>query len=328
MSKREQLPEALLAAIREIAAADAPELLAQVRSRARSRAAAVMEDALVSEMLEAAGKPPSRPRAHQPAGAFAWWAYCVLTARDAGSVGAELEGVEPDTRVQIVTEGELAALVSEIPLAEYDDERLRAHLEDLSWVERVARAHEAVLDAALSSATIVPLRLCTIYRDLDGVRRLLAERSEALAHSLTAVDRCEEWGVKAFVDPRVADEGSGDGPANAPSGAAYLARKREERDAAVLAAEARALSLEAIDDRLRALSRAAASNPPQRPEAHGRDLEMVLNAAYLVERQRSGELREAVAELAAQHEPHGLALELTGPWPAYNFVSDAAGVAS
>ena len=47
---------------------------------------------------------------------------------------------------------------------------------------------------------------------------------------------------------------------------------------------------------------------------------MIMNGAYLVERERDDELREALEQLRTEHRERGLVLELTGPWPAYNFV--------
>jgi hypothetical protein len=43
---------------------------------------------------------------------------------------------------------------------------------------------------------------------------------------------------------------------------------------------------------------------------------MVLNASYLVERERTADFAGLVDALGRD----GLALELTGPWPAYHFV--------
>jgi hypothetical protein len=47
---------------------------------------------------------------------------------------------------------------------------------------------------------------------------------------------------------------------------------------------------------------------------------MLLNAAYLVDADRVGELRALVAELEDRHAAVGARIELTGPWPPYNFV--------
>ena len=58
---------------------------------------------------------------------------------------------------------------------------------------------------------------------------------------------------------------------------------------------------------------------PQNRELSGHEGEMVLNAAYLLEAERAGELRDLVAELQAERAAFGARVELSGPWPPYNF---------
>src|SRR5687767_3169550 len=91
-----------------------------------------------------------------------WWFYCVLAAEEAIAFPEGLAGVE-DAPVQVIEHAGMAAVVSEVPLADYDDDALREHLEDIRWVERTARAHQAVLEAVMADAPAVPVRLCTIY---------------------------------------------------------------------------------------------------------------------------------------------------------------------
>jgi len=332
--------DALQALLEEIAAADAPEVVAQARAGAQKRARAVIEDALVDELLRAAGRrsePKPEPRRPKEGDAGdAWWTYCILSAKDGRAVAPRLQGIEPESGVEVVAARGLAALVSRVPLAEYDDDRLREHLEDIEWVERTARAHEGVLDRALSDATIVPLRLCTLYRDLDGVRRLLRERGREFSENLAAIDGCTEWGVKLFVEPGrlqsapVAEMSSADvsetRAGSEPSGADYLARRQRERALATHADELRTRCGEEIHRQLAELARESRVNPVQRPELHGREEEMLLNAAYLVPRDRANQLYEAVERLREEWEAHGFQLELTGPWPPYNFVAGQAGV--
>jgi hypothetical protein len=47
---------------------------------------------------------------------------------------------------------------------------------------------------------------------------------------------------------------------------------------------------------------------------------MVLNAAYLVDVDAVEGFRAAAAGLEARHGELGARLQLTGPWPPYNFV--------
>ena len=50
----------------------------------------------------------------------------------------------------------------------------------------------------------------------------------------------------------------------------------------------------------------------------------VLDASFLVRRDRADPFRAAAGELAAKLEPRGLRVELSGPWPPYHFVRDDA----
>ncbi len=328
-----ELPSELETILRRLSADDGPALLEQARSGALARARKLLEDALVRELLAAAATPradPGAARESAPAQADgspptgeAWWTYCVLAPDAAGDAARGLEGVEAGTEVVVVAQGGLAALVSPVPLPEYGDERLRQNLEDLAWLERVARAHEAVQAQALETATIVPLRLCTLYRERAGVERFLEQNAASLADSLAMLDGCAEWGLKLFAGsghPPTAPP-SASSPAAARSGAGYLAQRREERALAEEATELRARCAQTIHARLSELAREATTHPPQRPELHGRELAMVLNGAYLVDRTREPELEQLVELLRIEWEPSGFVLELTGPWPAYNFVS-------
>jgi hypothetical protein len=221
--------------------------------------------------------------------------------------------------------GDLAALVSEVPLTDYDDDRIREHLNDLAWVERTARLHEAVLDAALANTTIVPLRLCTIYRDRAGVEAMLDGDRATLASALNRLRGRSEWGLKVFAHRARVEEavagavGGGADPAESEA-AGYLRRKREERESGDRVDRLAAACAEACHGALAGVATAARVNPVQRPEAHGRDAEMVLNGVYLVDEDARNALRAQSEELRDEYGPLGFEIELTGPWPAYNFV--------
>jgi Gas vesicle synthesis protein GvpL/GvpF len=319
----------LLAAL---AAEDAAELVAEARAAGREDARAVLQRLWRDAYLEAAGPPPRReaapppaareaappPAAREAASGVAWWVYCVVAADDADHV-PELEGVDAAGPVEFVTHGELAAVVSPVPLPDYGDERLREHLEDLGWVERVARAHERVLEATMTAATIVPLRLCTIYLSLERVEAFLGEQARELATALAGLRGRTEWGVKVFAPTLEPAE-----RAEAAGGSEYLARKRDERAAREEAHRRASRCAQDVHERLEREAVRACVNAPQRPEAHGRDAEMLLNGAYLVEDERRGAVRDTVDALIDEYGPHGFSIELTGPWPPYNFVAPSA----
>ena len=247
------------------------------------------------------------------------WAYGVVPAKTAPPVRAP--GVAGGA-VDAVADGELAVLVSPVPREQFDAEPLRSNLNDLVWLERVAREHEAVLDDVLASTTIVPLRLCTIFGDADGSRRMLAREREALSDALARLEGRQEWGVKLLVEgERLAVTPA---PAGGEGGAAYLARRREERSARDAA---RALAAQIVDDAdgaLRANAVDAVRLPPQNRELSGHAGDMVLNGAYLVDAEAAEALRATADELQDRYVDYGAQLVVTGPWPPYNFAAGEA----
>jgi hypothetical protein len=252
------------------------------------------------------------------------WAYCVARASD--PLPEPLPGVDPEYATARVEHGPLAALVSEVALDEYGEEALRRNLNDFAWLERVARAHEGVLERALEDATLVPLRLCTIFADEAGVRAMLSAREADLGAALETLTGREEWTVKLLVDREAlkaaagAEAPGGDPAAEAGSGAAYMLGRRRERELRERAAELAAGLAGEVHERLRAGAVAAVIGRPQNRELSGHAGDMLLNAAYLVERDEVESLRERVAALEAAHRALGVRLELRGPLPPYNFV--------
>jgi hypothetical protein len=307
------------------AAGRAPELL----RRAEREALGELRRALLEAALGPRREPNPTPRTERATG-DALWAYCVMRA---GERAPEVTGIEGERLVRIES-GALAVLVSRVPLAEFGAEPLRDNLNDIAWLERVARAHEAVLESALAATTIVPLRLCTIFESEAGVRRMLRDERESLAGALELLDGRQEWGVKLLVDgdklASVArtDTEETDRPddelADRAEGGAYMLRRRFERRTREVADALAAEVAEDVHSRLRAWATDAVSLPPQNRDLSHHEGDMLLNGAYLVASDRIDGLRELVAELERHHRPLGARLELTGPWPPYNFVPRGA----
>ncbi|MFC8569316.1 GvpL/GvpF family gas vesicle protein [Streptomyces sp. NPDC057245] len=232
---------------------------------------------------------------------------------------AQLTGVSGDPP-RLLAHGDLVAVVSRVPEADFNEEALHDHLEDLDWLTGTARAHQQVVDALTAVTTPLPLRLATVFRDDSGVRLMLEERAEAFGCTLDRLDGRVEWGVKVYVEgPEQAAEPARPEPKPA-SGRDYLRqRRRQSRADDDLWSRAeefatdlhRTLSDRADDARLHA---------PQNPRLSGAAGRNVLNAAYLVRRDASEEFVERVDR--TKDDAPGIRVELTGPWAAYSFAGE------
>jgi hypothetical protein len=248
------------------------------------------------------------------------WVYGVLDGDVTGPPSCR--GVDPAHEVELIRHAGLAAAASPVGLEDYGERGLRASLEDLERLEALARAHEQVLDEALRGGAVVPFRICTVYASAEGVREMLAREQTRLTATLQRLRGMAEWGVKAYAMVRAGDRAAA---AAASSGTDYLSRKRAGRDAAETARQLGEAAAEAVHARLRERTADAVLRPPQDRRLSGHQGRMTLNAAYLVAVSETADFHALVEELAGLHRAQGLELELTGPWPAYNFSEAVAG---
>jgi hypothetical protein len=257
----------------------------------------------------------------------AGYVYAVARPFDPAPL-AGLEGVG-GYPVHTVVVADLAAVVSTVPLHEFDEEALKANLEDLRWLEGVARAHNAVIDAVAQHAVVAPLRLATVYHGDDRVCEVLREGHDTFDAALRRLTGRLEFGVKVYADPSTRGTAPADAPA-APAapgespGKAYLRRRREQRDRRDDTWRTAADLCDRVDAALREFADAREQHRPQDASLSGAAGENVLNAAYLVPAEHADSFLRAAERLRAD-APEGTRVEVSGPWAPYSFASIDAG---
>jgi len=236
--------------------------------------------------------------------------------------------IEADASLELIADDALAAVCSVVALTDYGEEALQARLADATWTAVRAMRHERVVEHFARRASVVPLRFGTIYLARGGVEQMLAERRAELQGIIERLRGREEWGVNVYCDraklsaqlvllsPRLRE--LSEQAARATPGQSYLLQKKiETLRADETRAEARRTSTE-IERELARVSAGTARLRVLQDEAseHG---DAVAKFAFLVARARFDDFRAAAERLADAHAPAGYKLELTGPWPAYNF---------
>jgi hypothetical protein len=349
VSEGDPRPDALRGLIDSVGREHASEVVARAQAEAISRATAVLAEEMAKSILDHAragatrpAKPtaprpdrdtaratPSRiPDSSPPAAGSGVWVYGVVAGVSSELLDAVegLAGVAPSAPPELLDHGGLAAIVSSVPLAEFGEEPLRENLNDVEWLERIARAHDAVLEAAVQVETVVPLRICTIYASVEHVQAMLSERGPMFADALGHLEGKTELGVKLIAEPGAleralsSDVGDAAHAAGSP-GLAYLRGKEREARARDDAEQLAAEWIEEAHTPLAAIAAEALLNPLQNPELSGYAGEMLLNGVYLVADDRRAEFMAEAERLAADFDEREVTIELTGPWPPYNFVN-------
>lgn len=219
--------------------------------------------------------------------------------------------------LDVVPLRDLQAVICSVDLSEFGEQEVARNLEDLPWLEEVARCHHEVVVAISATADVAPMRLVTICSDDDSVRSKIDGLYDDLSRALDRVEGRREWSVKAYAR-RVEQAPTPTEPA--PSGAAYLQRKREQSEVRRSASERSLQDARVVHDLLSSGAAASRILPPQDSRLTGRADTMVLNAAYLVAQPDAPAFRAHVLQLADSLSSQ-LQLELDGPWPPYSFTT-------
>ncbi|WP_181806598.1 GvpL/GvpF family gas vesicle protein [Streptomyces shenzhenensis] len=218
-----------------------------------------------------------------------------------------MDGVgDPPRPVRVLTEGELAAVVSDAP------EGLRPKRRDLL-------AHQNVLAEAGAGGCVLPMRFGSVSPDDDTVTGVLAERAGHYLERLRALDGKVEYNVKAShveeaVLHRVMSENSqlrALAEANRKAGGGSYESRLELGEMVAGAVKAR----EAEDAaEVRQALEPEASAVSVGPESTG----WLVNLSFLLDRHSAETFLAGVERLRKSH-PH-LDLSVNGPLPPYSFV--------
>ncbi|MEW2359491.1 GvpL/GvpF family gas vesicle protein [Spirillospora sp. NPDC029432] len=262
--------------------------------------------------------PEGAARDTQGAGGAATAAqYVYGVTRASARLPAGLTGLD-DRPVTLVAHERCAAVTSDLPA----DRPLGARADLL--------AHQRVLEALLETGTVVlPFRFGAALAAPEAVEKeLLAANADRLSQVLDGLDGRVELRVKGtYVQDTVLREVVSDDPEIAELNQRLREVPEDAADAAyyerVRLGEMIAQSLErrrehdgqALLEALAPAAEALVRKPPSREED-------VVDAAFLVERDRRGDFERAVQELADAHADR-ITVRLIGPLPPYDFVPEA-----
>ena len=248
---------------------------------------------------------PRRPQAAANQGKYV---YCIIRSDRPLSFGPLGLGLEP-SEVHTVIYRDLAAVVSATPMVVQDPTR-----------ENVL-AHQRVNETVMREHTVIPMSFGTLFKTSDDIVELLRSAYDAFSDVLNKMQNKFEFGLKVLWDRdqivkdieqededirRLKDEIS------SQAGSTYFARMQYGRliDQALQIKSERYVA--EIFDALRDVSVASRSNKPIGDR-------MIMNAAFLVARQKEQAFDARVKEIGLRYEK--LTFKYTGPWPPYNFVN-------
>ena len=261
-----------------------------------------------------------------------YYVYCIAETASAEGIVVDSipAAIEEGADLELISRDKLTAIASRVPLSIFGEEALAERLSDAAWTAIRAMRHEHVVEHFAKQTSVVPLRFGTIYLDRSGIERMLSDQKEQLTAIILKLQGREEWGVNLYCDRDALLENITSVSARlremaaaakqASPGESYLRQKKID---ALRADEAKVEIERAIGEIERKLTARSDGVTKLRiltveTTEHG---ELKAKFAFLVLKVEFEHFRLAAEELARQMESAGIRIELTGPWPAYNFAA-------
>ncbi len=238
----------------------------------------------------------------------------------------EIEPIESDSHLSVLTFGNVAAVHSLVPLEDFTGPEAEARLGDLEWIGPRAIFHEMVIEEIAKFSPVYPARFGTIYLSEANLETFMAAHSDTLSRFFEYAADKREWAVKGYMDSQKSIDRlrekivreSKDLPRS--PGARYLAEKRlrgsisdrlQEWLAEILTNANRILVPAAVEFRERKIL------PETGAERPG---EMVSNWAFLIPKKGESKFENKLETLNKEYEQEGITFQLSGPWPPFSFI--------
>ena len=236
--------------------------------------------------------------------------YGILPSRDRldfGAIGIGDAG-EP---VYTLNYRDLAAVVSNTPVYRFEPSRENA------------LAHEHVIETAMTNHTVIPMSFGAVFRADNDIREVLKSVYSSLKDVLDQMARKLEFGLKVNWDRDRIIEDLKQEDIEIRKFHREILRKHIESTFVARMQLGRMIdralgerSVGYVREIYEALGEVCVVSRDNQPIGD----KMIMNAAFLVERDRQPEFDQAVNKIAKKCGER-LKFRYTGPWPPYNFVN-------
>ena len=263
--------------------------------------------------------------------------YYIYCLKDKHPAKFSLKGID-EKRVYTLGYKNIEAVLTEVNSKEFESQKVKAKLEkDLKWTEEKVRNHQVVIEEAMKTSTVIPLKFLTLYKTEEKVKKVLEEKYNEFRELLDKLRGKEEWGLKVYVvDKEKLAEAIKKGDeelikmgkeiTEKPEGVKYFFEKQIEEKVKEKLDEQLDGYIKEVFDILAPFSvEKPVINKVLPVELTGKNKEttlreMILNISYLISKEKVGEFQKTVERIHHNiYFPKGLWLEYSGPWPPYNF---------
>jgi len=246
------------------------------------------------------------------------YAYCIVNGRPE----IYRVGIDGRHKVFAISYKDISVLMSKVALKDFElDKKKTGGEKGMDWIKKMAVAHEVIVEKLMRACQpLLPMKFCTIFKGPKKVEGVLKNKYLDFKLNLERLKDKEEWGIKMYCDVKKFKENPTGKTSEVKGGAAYLLGKKQE-DEANRAADQKMMAYDQdVHEQVKKYALRIILKEPLPKELTERKEEMILNGAYLIAKEKVAQFKKETQGLQNRYEKMGFEINLTGPWPAYNFL--------
>ena len=222
-------------------------------------------------------------------------------------------------------------LVKHVSSNEFSEENFHRNVTNIGWLDNKVREHLSVINSIMKIHTVIPFKFGTIFKSIKSIETFAIEYESNLQQNFETIEGCEEWSVKVYcfrndlaarIDELSIETAQMEVEIQQSSaGKAFFLKKKKE------------ILIENEIDELcdgygqeyfgSFLIRSELTKrlPLTSSDITGRKDTMILNATFLVKKEKVAELAQSTERFRLRDAKTGFDIELSGPWPPFSFIS-------
>jgi len=253
------------------------------------------------------------------------YVYCIVNSLP------ELDHNMKSKGLKFLIFDDFYVIVKYVSENEFSEENFKKNLSDLQWVESNAREHIRVISEMMDCCTVIPFNFGTIYTSEASLKKFVSDYYASLIENFHHIKGKEEWSVKIYCDRKALSEQIDELSEEAAAlekqimasspGKAFLLKIKKT---GLIENEIIRLHKnygQKYYDEFKNLSESTSLNNLLPKEFTGREDTMILNATFLVNKNKVADFISTVETCRKKDGNSGCFIEATGPWPPFSFIS-------
>ncbi len=250
--------------------------------------------------------------------------YVYAVGRAGHQLPEPVEAIDGSDHLSVIEADRLAAFYTAVDALDFSQAMIDTRSKDVEWLGRIGYRHQAVMSALMRGGTVIPLRAFTLFANETSLHHHLHDEREKFKTILERLDGKQEWTLRIEFQPEQWNDAliqrvevlkqlktEIDG---APSGKAYLLRKKMEDEKKRVSREAEQQVVREVEQAV--LEKLACDTVAESRLQRGGAFPQI---NVLLNRDEESRLQELRDDLSRRYESEGITLALTGPWPPYSF---------